>query len=201
MARQEGHHVFSLTRACGDRGGEIACGASIDQVVAPGTYWLAVDGTTAGDFGRYEFESRLRDVAGQETACKSAPPLHVGTTLNASTTGAGDRFTTSCGGREEDQANPDRVYRLDVAHRAHVQLNLTTSVWDGVLVLRRTCLDAPATGATGASSSEVRCNNDYEDTHHARLDMTLDAGTYYVVVDGHAKGNEGAFTLEYKIVK
>jgi hypothetical protein len=201
MARQEGHHVFLLTRACGDRSAEMACGTAIDQTVAPGTYWLAVDGATASDFGRYEFEARVRDVAGQEAACKGAPPLRAGVAVNATTTGAGDRFTTSCGGREEDQANPDRIYRLDLAHRAHVQINLATPSWDGVLVVRRTCLDSSVSGAAGAASAEVRCNNDYEDTHHARLDMTLDAGAYYVVVDGHAKGNEGAFTLEYKVLK
>jgi hypothetical protein len=201
FARQEGHHVFVLTRACGDRSAEIACGAAIDQVVAPGTYWLAVDGAAASDFGRYEFESRIHDVAGQEAACKGAPALRAGATVSGTTSGAGDKFTTSCGGREEDQANPDRLYRLDLTHREHVQLNLVTPAWDGVLVLRRVCADAPATAVGGASAAEIRCNNDYEDIHHARLDLTLDAGVYYVVVDGHAKGNEGAFTLEYKLLK
>ena len=31
--------------------------------------------------------------------------------------------------------------------------------------------------------------------------MTLDAGTYFVVVDGHQGKNEGVFTLESKVVK
>lgn len=30
--------------------------------------------------------------------------------------------------------------------------------------------------------------------------MTLEAGTFYVVVDGHGQGEEGPFTLEYKTV-
>ena len=45
------------------------------------------------------------------------------------------------------------------------------------------------------------CNNDADDTHHARVDTTLDPGTYFVQVDGHASGNEGSFTLEYRTVK
>jgi hypothetical protein len=198
VARQEGHHIFVLTRACGDRASELACGAQIDQTVGPGTYWLAVDGATPNDFGRYVFEARVRDVAGQEAACKSAPLLHPGT-VSGTTDGAGDKFTTSCGGREEVQSSPDRIYRLDVARRAHVQLALSTPTWDGVLVVRRSCIDPPA--MNGVFSSEIRCNNDYEDTRHARVDVVLDPGTYYVLVDGHAAGNAGAFTLDYRVLK
>jgi hypothetical protein len=114
--------------------------------------------------------------------------------VNAATDGAGDKFTTSCGGREDAQSNPDRVYRFELGARAHVALTLSTPAWDGVLVVRRACVE-------GGGAGEVRCNNDFEDTHHSKIDMTLDAGTYYVVVDGHATGNAGAFSLEYRIVK
>ncbi|MGO8992614.1 MAG: hypothetical protein ACLQVI_04755 [Polyangiaceae bacterium] len=200
IARQEGHHVFVLTRTCGDRAGEVACGASIDQVLAPGTYWLAVDGAAAGEFGRYSFEARFHDVTAQETACKGAPVLHPGTVTTGTTDGAGDKFTTSCGGREDTQSNPDRMYRIDLAHRAHIALLLSTPTWDGVLVLRRSCVDPVA--AAGVQANEVRCNNDDNgDTHRARIDMVVDPGTYYVLVDGHATGNAGPFTLDYRILK
>jgi hypothetical protein len=197
IARQEGHHVFVLTRTCGDRSGEIACGATIDQVVSPGTYWLAVDGATPMDFGRYSFEARFHDVGAQETACKSAPILRSGSTVTASTDGAGDKFTTSCGGREDTQSNPDRMYRIDLAHKSHVTLALTTATWDGVLALRRSCVDPVP--ATGVQANELRCNNDDGgDSHRAKIDMNLEAGTYYVLVDGNATGNSGPFTLDYR---
>jgi hypothetical protein len=194
FTKQEGKHLFVLTRACGDRAGEVACGVAVDQVIPPGTYWLAVDGASAKDLGHYAFDVRVRDVAAQEAACKAAPLLRPGTTVNAATDGAGDKFTTSCGGREDAQSNPDRVYRFELAARAHVAVTLSTPSWDGVLVVRRACVE-------GGGAGEVRCNNDFEDTHHSKIDMTLDAGTYYVVVDGHATGNAGAFSLEYRIVK
>jgi hypothetical protein len=197
IARQEGHHVFVLTRACGDRSGEVACGPAIDQTLPAGTYFLAVDGASPADFGRYSFEARFHDVSAQETACKAAPVLHPGTTTTGTTDGAGDKFTTSCGGREDTQSNPDRAYRIDLAHRAHVSLTLTTPTWDGVLVLRRTCVDPVA--AAGVQNAEVRCNNDDNgDTHRAKIEMNLEAGTYYVLVDGHATGNSGPFTLDYR---
>jgi hypothetical protein len=200
IARQEGQHVLVLTKTCGDRSGEVACGRTLDQVVPAGTYFLAVDGATPGDLGRYSIEARLRDVSAQEFACKSAPALRPGVMVSATTDAAGDKFTTSCGGREDTQSNPDRVYRVDVAKRSHVAFTLTTPAWDGVLVLRKACLDPVP--ATGASSVEVRCNNDDNgDTHRARIDMTIDPGTYYVVVDGHATGNAGAFTLDYQLLR
>ena len=202
IARQEGHHVFVLTRACGDRAGEIACGATIDQTLPAGTYWLAVDGATPADFGRYSVEARFHDVTAQEGACKAAPVLHPGTTTNGTTDGAGDKFATSCGGREDTQSNPDRVYRIDVARRSHVSLVLATPTWDGVLALRRACVDpAGPPPAISQAAVEVRCNNDDNgDTHRAKIDMTVEAGTYYVLVDGHATGNSGAYSLEYKLV-
>ncbi len=200
IARQEGHHVFVLTRACGDRSGEVACGGAIDQTLAPGTYWLAVDGATPADFGRFSIEARFHDVAAQETACKTAPLLRPGTVTAGTTDGAGDKFATSCGGREDTQSNPDRMYRIELPRRAHVSLVLTTPTWDGVLALRRLCVDPTPAPAGGVQAAEVRCNNDDNgDTHRAKIDMPLEAGTYYVLVDGHATGNYGAFTLDYRI--
>jgi len=73
---------------------------------------------------------------------------------------------------------------------------LATPTYDGVLSLRRACVDV----GSAARANEMRCNNDAGDTHHSRIDMTLEAGTFYVVVDGHGQGEEGPFTLEYKTV-
>ena len=80
-------------------------------------------------------------------------------------------------------------------------LVLTTPAWDGVVVLRRSPALDPLPG-NGASAAEIRCNNDDNgDTHRAKIDMTLDPGTYYVVVDGRATGNAGAFSLDYHVVR
>ena len=83
--------------------------------------------------------------------------------------------------------------------RSSVTLLLNTPQFDGVLALRKTCLDP--TGASGPHAAEISCNNDSDDAQHARIDTSLDAGTYFVHVDGHASGNEGAFSLEYKVLR
>jgi hypothetical protein len=198
FTRQEGRHLFVLMRTCGDRGTEIACGPSLDEILAPGTYYLAVDGARADAFGKFTFDWRVREIASQESTCRGAPLLAEGST-SGTTTGAADRFTTSCGGREDAQSSPERMYRIVLAKRTHVRLSLTTPSWDGVLAVRKTCLEP--LGSSGARAAEVACNNDESDTHHSRIDATLDPGTYFVQVDGHAGGNEGPFTLDYRILR
>jgi hypothetical protein len=199
MGAEEGEHVFSLMKTCADRATELACERAIDQVLAPGQYFLAVDGAGPGAAGRFTFELGVRDVAGQEVACRGPTLLTDGQTVTGSTAGASDKFSTSCGGREEGQSSPDKMYRIVLGARAHVRLTLATPTWDGVLALRASCLDP--SGATSPRAAEIACNNDADDTRHARIEANLDAGTYYVLVDGHAAGNEGSYSLEYRVLR
>lgn len=196
---EEGDHMFLLSKSCTDRSTEIGCGPSIDEVLAPGVYWLAVDGATKGPFGRYTFQLKGKDVSLQEAACRAPPILTLGQTITGTTVGAGDRFLESCAGREDAQASSDRVYKLVLGARTHFQMLLSTPGHDGVLAIRRSCLDPPQMKTL--RSAEAACNNDGPDNRHSKIDTTLDAGTYFVVVDGHQGKNEGAFTLESKVFK
>lgn len=199
MGQQDGEHLFVLQKTCGDRSSEVSCGNSLDKVLPAGTYYLAVDGTSADNFGKYNFDFTLKDVGAQENACKAAPLLVDGQTLNSSTTGAGHKFTTSCGGSEPSQGSPDKEYRITVAAKTHVRLALSTPSWDGVLAIRKSCLEPE--GTNYARAVEAACNNDSQDSHHSLIESWLDPGTYYVVVTGHMTGNEGSYTLEYKTIK
>jgi hypothetical protein len=199
IGMEEGSHVLVLAKSCTDRTTEIACGPMIDEVLAPGVYSLAVDGTTKGPFGRYSFHLRARDVTLQESACKAPPPIALGQTVTGTTAGAPDRFIASCAGREEAQTSGDRVYKLTVAARTRVQLLLSTPNHDGVLALRRACLDPPQ--MKSVRTVEVSCNNDAPDNRHSKIETTLDVGTYFVVVEGHQGKNEGPFTLEARALK
>jgi hypothetical protein len=196
---EEGQHVFVLSRSCADRASEVACERMLDQVLAAGTYYLAVDGDSPDAFGQFSFSFGTRDVTAQEAACRAPSLLLDGQTATGTTAGGADKFTTSCGGREDAQSAPDRIYRIALATRAHVRLTLSTPTWDGVLAVRSSCLEAA--GATSARQVELACNNDSDDVHHARVDTTLDPGTYYVLVDGHASGNEGPYSLEYRLLR
>jgi hypothetical protein len=196
---QEGNHVFVLTRSCSDRAAELACGPILDEMLAPGVYYLAVDGASQSDLGRFAFNFLARDVSAQENACRSPPPLVDGQTVSGTTTGAGDKFTTSCAGREDAQASADKVYKIVLGARARVRLSLSTPAWDGVVALRKSCMDTGA--AAGARTAESACNNDFQDAHHSKIETVLEPGTYWVLVDGHQARNEGAYTLEYRVLK
>jgi hypothetical protein len=187
-------HVLVLQKTCADRASELGCGESLDQVLAPGTYFIAVDGATANSFGKFDLDYNVQDVSAQEAACKSAPTLVENQTVSGNTKGQPNRFETSCGGEGRLGAAGDRVHQIVVRQRSTVTLVLSTPGWDGVLALRRVCLDP--TGATGAHAAEVSCNNDSEDSQHSRITTTLDPGTYFVIVDGF-RGGEGAYTLTY----
>jgi len=198
FANQEGSHVFVLAKTCGDRGSEIACSSNIDEMLAPGIYSLAVDGSAEEGLGRYAFTFAARDVSAQENACKSPPLIAPGSKTTGNTTGAGDKFMASCAGREDAQASADRVYRFELKERKRIQLLLSTPNHDGVLVLRKSCIDPPHQRAPRAA--EITCNHDSRDNHHAKIETTLEPGTYFVLVEGNAPKNDGPYTLEYKIM-
>ena len=172
FAAEQGSHVFQLLRACNDRASEIACGDRLDQMLNPGTYYLAIDGKDSGPFGRFTFNVRAKDVTLQDAACKAPGTIALGQSVRGTTVGAPDRFTESCGGRLESQASGDRVFQLVVPTRQHIQLLLTTPNHDGVLALRKTCLD-PA-GMKSPRDAEVWCNNVSPDTRHSEVDTTVE---------------------------
>ena len=200
FTEQESDHQFMITSSCADRASEVACGKFLDETIGPGIYFLGIDGAAEGALGRFTFSFLARDVSAQDAACRNAPQIADGQTVSGTTANAGDKFSASCAGREELQASPDRVYRFSLGAPAKVRLSLATPTWDGVLTIRKSCVD-PGHGAPNARANEAACNNDAGDTRHAKIETTLPAGTYYAVVDGHQSKNEGAFTLEYRILK
>jgi len=188
---------MSLQRSCGDKATEVACASEIDEVLPAGTYFLAVDGKTAHDFGKFKLDWKVTDTALQEAACGHPQVLVPGQTISGSTKNASNKFSTQCGGRPDQQQSPDAVYRVNVATRTHVRLELGTPNHEGVIAIRRACVDPPR----GQNATDLQCNMRPDDTHHVRLDLMLDPGSYYVIVDGHGQAQSGSYTLSYQVVK
>ncbi len=172
-----------LTRACGDRATEVACGtAEIDAVLTAGNYFVVVDGVAPNAFGRFRLSVHVEDVAALEQACRQAPALQPGASF-AGSTGGTDMFQASCG---QNARSPEAVHKIRLPRRSRLALSLAAG-YRGVLHLRRQCLDR---------ATEIACNDGAGDPNHARVDQTLDAGTYYVFVDGFSTGSTGTYTLD-----
>lgn len=179
-----------IQRSCGNAQSEVMCAAiqqgapgAIDATVTPGTYWVVVDGASPDQFGAAGVDIHVDDLAALERDCRTAPMLRPGRSVSGNTTSTSDRFQASCAGNAESN---DVVYRLRLTRRQIVRLNVTSD-YDSALYLRRDCADR---------NSELACNDDNQDNRHAFIETTLDAGMYYVVVDGFRTGNNGTFTLD-----
>ena len=194
---EEASHVLVAWRRCGDRASEVGCGPSLDDVLTPGTYFVAVDGATPESLGRFELGWTLQDLGPQSAACASAPLLTPGRIAGGTTVGAGDRFATSCGApRDIAPSGPDRVFRFSLAARAKVRLEVTATGFEAMLALRKSCGDAART----SGPVELACNNEADSTKRTSLETTLEAGTYWAVVDGQSPNDQGAFALKYTVI-
>lgn len=186
-----------LRTRCDGLDSEVACVAipsssprdavgTLDVAVPKGTYHLVIDGENEDAFGRATLELMVDDTAALDRRCQGAPLLRSGETVRGETTSERDQFQASCG---EGTESPDAVYRLRVPRRSRVVVHLK-SEHDAVLHLRRSCSDP---------STELACNDDYGDNRNARIDMILDAGTYFVIADGFRSENVGPFAIETQI--
>ena len=190
--------VVYVRRTCANGDTEVACvevpisaprtrEAAFDQVLDPGTYSVVFDGKRPDSFGAAQVSLEVRDLVAMQRTCQQAPLLRSGRTINGTTAGESDDFQASCA---EGARSGDQVYRLRVARRSAVRIDLTTD-YDGALHLRRDCADL---------STEVACNDDIDQNNRAsRIEQTLDPGMYYVVVDGFSQGSEGTFSLQVDV--
>jgi hypothetical protein len=194
---EEAPHVLVLWHRCGDHSSEVACGRDLDEVLAPGSYFVAVDGASEDALGRFTLAWSTQDLTAQSGACLGAPVLVDGTTVAGTTIGASDKFAASCVGGDGTASGPDRVYRIVLSRRAHIQLELSAPSFDAAIALRKACADA--TG--GAKAAELQCEADTEAGHRTVVDRALEPGQYWVVVDGQAPTDEGPFTLEYQVLR
>jgi hypothetical protein len=109
------------------------------------------------------------------------------------TAGAGDRFGTLCGESDYGASGPDKLFKLVLAQRSTVRL-LLTATFEAVVALRKTCSEP-----LGGPAPELACESEVDANRHATLTRTLEAGTYWVVVDGQSSDDQGPFTLDYRV--
>ncbi|MBK7156188.1 MAG: sel1 repeat family protein [Sandaracinaceae bacterium] len=127
----------------------------------------------------------------QDTAASCASParLTLGREVTGTTADAVNGLVATCGLRA---TSPDRVYTLVITRPTRLKVDLFSD-FDGVVHIRSACSVAP--------EGQVACNDDAADERpnaderHSALEVELQRGTYFVVVDGYAARESGAFRL------
>lgn len=192
LAEGEFPAAMYIQRQCGQAASEIVCAsgepgqAEVDANLQPGTYFLVVDGTQQDAFGSARVEVQLDDLQALEHACQQAPQIRPGRTLTGDTSSSSDRFQATCAGSARSN---DLVYRLVLRRRSRVRIT-SEQQYDGAIYIRRTCTDM---------TTEVACNDDSQDNRHSLVESVLDAGTYFVFVDGFADRSQGSFTMDVDV--
>jgi hypothetical protein len=109
---------------------------------------------------------------GGRGSCGQPIALHPGTPVRGNTTQGQSSMTGSC---IRDSEAPEIVYSLTLSRRSQVSVTINSD-YDGALYIL---------GACGEMRSEIGCNDDAPSVNRSQVDATLDAGTYFVVVDGY----------------
>lgn len=179
---------------CGDTRAELVCNddapttsrSEVSATLDPGLYYAVVDGYGSG-MGQYEVTLSMMPMRSLGEVCGAATPLTPGATVAGTTATEANYFEATCAGSAQ---SPDRVYTLDVAARSRVRVRMQSS-YDGAVYVRSTCADA---------STELACNDDYQDTRHSLATATLDPGRYYIYADGFAAASSGDYSLTADLV-
>ncbi len=196
LVRDEGRHLLAVERSCGDAATEVACAGVVDGLFAAGSYTVVVEAATPDEIGAYTIRFDARDVATEEAACKKVPHLMAAHPVTGTLDGAPDRFAVSCASGD-GASSADRVYSFDLAAPATVHLDLQTPTFAGALALRRRCVDT----SFSPKAVEIDCASYGGTGAVSRIVQPLEAGTYYVVVEGHSSSDSGPFTIGYTTSK
>lgn len=175
IARDVTHDRQAAARACPDASGEFQ--VRVTAVEGGGGYLISHWSGAPRGGGQVMASNTPGGGAG---TCGEPIDIEFGTPVMGDTTGSPNSLSGTCvqGGA------PERVHRFVVEQRGQVTMALSSS-YDGVLYLLREC---------GQIQTQIDCNDDNPDTSHSLLSMTLDAGTYYLYVDGYGDA-AGAYEL------
>lgn len=155
--------------------------ARFELAVAPGRYWVVVDGTN-GEAGEFELFSELEPLPSVSAACARPRELASASSTRDSTRGGINLFSATCGGGAQ---GPEHVYELTLERPGRIRVRQQAE-YDGSLYLRAHCEDA---------SSELACNDDFGSSARSLISAKLNAGAYYLFSDSYSREQSGPYVL------
>jgi hypothetical protein len=168
---------------------------SISQVLDPGTYYIVVDGEFAQSKGNFQLSVSCND----GTICNKATTITCGVPITSSTnTETNALFTYDCL-EGYTMVGPDKVYKFTLAQKTTVDIRLSilsAGIDLDLFLLNNVCA---STGTVVYKISGTQCvassisNN--QSSNLENISQTLEAGTYYIVVDGQYSTYRGNFQL------
>lgn len=176
----DGAQAGTTTLAAGEQSARLEYTVgNIDQ----GVYHLAVTEESDVGAGGVDYDVFI-DLVEQNAAaaCANASPLDPdgsGDTSMSMSNSLGSACTFDAGATED-------VWSLELTQGSYVTVTLDSDGWDGVVSLRSQC---------EADASEVACANDTLGAGTETVGAAVDAGTYFVVVQGNAGSESGPYTL------
>jgi hypothetical protein len=152
---------------------------NIDQ----GVYQVSVQEESDVGTGGIDYEIYV-DLVDENAAAACAAPMELAMDGSGDTSmSMSNALGSAC---TFDATSTEDVWVIDVTEPAWVEVTLDSNGWDGVLSLRRQCESDP---------SEVECANDTIGAGSELLGARLDPGNYYVIVQGNAGSEAGAYDI------
>lgn len=194
--------VSLLKSACAAPSDQIACGVSAQtpvraraHKVAAGSYRVVIETANAAPtiltaFTRPATPPILVPFSDTCATAVKIPPA--GGFFQGNTANASADYEAGCDlGSQGPGGAPEQMLKLELAAKKRVVLDMKGSAYNTLLVVRR------ATACPGPEVAKACAAGYYQD--RSFLDLTLDAGSYWVQVDGYA-GYSGQWFLDAFIV-
>ncbi|MBK8173248.1 MAG: putative metal-binding motif-containing protein [Sandaracinaceae bacterium] len=184
----------AITPTCGGAtSAEIRCSSGSPsrsrlRSLGAGTYYVVVE-----SYGGSSFQisvdatdpTPLTPATGNDICGTAVTIPETGGFYSGDTSGLNNDYTGSCGSSAESK---DAAFVLVLTSSKHVVASTTGSAFDSVLLLQ----SAPC-----GTGREIECDDDDAgEGGDSLIERTLEAGTYYFIVDGFGTGNAGAYFLE-----
>jgi hypothetical protein len=189
--------AYAFRSVCDSASAQRACGtgATINARIrdlSPGDYYLIVESAEPASI-EFELKPLPRTipvpVGGNDTCATAIEIPASGGLFSGDTLGFGNHYQARCGNGAQSS---DAAFRLTLPSRSRVTATLEAA-FDTVLYRYRDDGSGPRI-CNGLSSD---CSDDgVQGNRNSRLDETLEAGTYYYIVDGFGGNNQGRYLFE-----